>query len=250
MHALAARRPPRPRAYRIYVRRARGIQAVCARRVVCEATTRDDATCTSLVVGMRVGLVAGSCWVVLVALSSFSSCSVGAAAWARAPSRAAALQGGAPNGHACDPGHSSSALPFCNASLSIGARVADLVGRMTVEEKVHLIAIRGDSNNTGVDRLGIPGYNWGIEILHGAGIACIDSHCPTILPVLANAAASFNRSAWHGMGAVISTEMRAANNANGITRPGSMDPVGVNGWGPNINVSRCVQPAAVFSESS
>ena len=98
--------------------------------------------------------------------------------------------------------------------------------------------MRGDSNNTGVDRLGIPGYNWGVEILHGAGIACIDSHCPTILPVLANAAASFNRSAWHGMGAVISTEMRAANNANGMTRPASTDPVGVNGWGPNINLLR------------
>lgn len=169
----------------------------------------------------------------LAALSAFSS--VGGSGATAAP---AAAPSPPPNGHACNPGHSSSALPFCNVSLPIEARVADLVGRMTAEEKVHLIAIRGDSNNTGVDRLGIPGYNWGIEILHGAGIACIDSHCPTILPVLANAAASFNRSAWHGMGAVISTEMRAANNANGITRPGSTDPVGVNGWGPNINLLR------------
>jgi beta-D-xylosidase 4 len=81
-------------------------------------------------------------------------------------------------------------------------------------------------------------YNWGVEILHGAGIACVGQNCPTILPVLATAASTFNRSAWHAMGAVISTEMRAANNAGGITRPGSTDPVGLNGWGPNINIAR------------
>ena len=51
-----------------------------------------------------------------------------------------------------------------------------------------VLSTRGDSPNTGVDRLGTPGYNWGVEILHGAGIACIGSHCPTILPVLACAA--------------------------------------------------------------
>ncbi len=191
---------------------------------------------------MQVGTVAGGCCVVLIALSSFSSCCADGVAAAAIPT----LPLQTPNGHACSPEHSSSVLPFCNASLSIETRVADLVGRMTIEEKVHLIAIRGDSNNTGVDRLGIPGYNWGVEILHGAGIACINSHCPTILPVLANAAASFNRSAWHAMGAVISTEMRAANNANGMTRPGSTDPVGVNGWGPNINVNAICPTYSAF----
>ena len=38
-----------------------------------------------------------------------------------------------------------------------------------------------------------------------------------------------------GMGAVISTEMRAANNNNGTCRPGEVAPhdphVGLNGWG-------------------
>jgi hypothetical protein len=146
----------------------------------------------------------------------------------------------APAGHACQPGHNSSALPFCNASLPITERVRDLVGRLSVDEKAHLIAIRGDSPDAGVARLGIPPYNWGVEILHGAGISCIGPHCPTILPVLACAASTFNRSAWTAMGAVISTEMRAAHNNNGTTRPGSTDPVGLNGWGPNINLARDV----------
>jgi hypothetical protein len=48
------------------------------------------------------------------------------------------------------------------------------------------------------------------------------------------------------MGAVISTEMRAANNANGMTRPGSTDPVGVNGWGPNINVNAICPTYSAF----
>jgi hypothetical protein len=147
-----------------------------------------------------------------------------------------------PNGHACLPGHNSSALPFCDHTLPIPHRVADLLKRLTVEEKAHLIAIRGDTPDGGAPRLGIPPYNWGIEILHGAAIDCIGEHCPTVLPVLACAASSFNRSAWRGMGAVISTEMRAANNNNGMVRPGEVAPhnphVGLNGWGPNVNLAR------------
>ena len=45
-----------------------------------------------------------------------------------------------------------------------------------VHLQVHLITIRGDSPEAGVARLGIPGYNWGVEILHGAGIACVGMH--------------------------------------------------------------------------
>ena len=173
----------------------------------------------------------------------------------------------APYGHACPPGHNSTAMPFCNPNLAIADRVQDLLGtkkqfsvldvwwwfhktqasaktlptrdsrmldrctdvvqsvttspptthciagRLSVEEKAHLIAIRGDSADAGVLRLGIPPYSWGVEILHGAGIACIGPHCPTIFPVLACAASAFNRTAWHGIGSVISTEMRASNNA-------------------------------------
>lgn len=137
-----------------------------------------------------------------------------------------------PGGHACNPGHNSTSLPFCDPKLPISARVADLLRRLTRQEKAHLIAIRGDSPDAGVARLGIPPYNWGVEILHGAGIACIGEHCPTIFPVLASAASSFNASAWRAVGSAISTEMRAANNANGMVRPLSSAAVGLNGWGP------------------
>ena len=64
--------------------------------------------------------------------------------------------------------------------------------------------------------------------------------------MLACAASSFNRSAWRAMGAAISTEMRAANNANGRVAsvlpheppPQHTSLVGLNGWGPNVNLNR------------
>jgi hypothetical protein len=45
-----------------------------------------------------------------------------------------------PNGHAwgCLPGNISSSLPFCDTNLSISDRVADLVGRLTLDEKVRI----------------------------------------------------------------------------------------------------------------
>ena len=59
--------------------------------------------------------------------------------------------GRTPNGHACVPGHNASSLPFCDHTLPIAARVKDLLGRLSVEEKAHLIAIRGDSPDAGQD---------------------------------------------------------------------------------------------------
>ena len=58
-----------------------------------------------------------------------------------------------PNSHACNPTHNSSSLPFCNHSLPLPQRVADLISRLSTDEKAHLIAIRGDSVDGGVPRL-------------------------------------------------------------------------------------------------
>ncbi|KAG2300683.1 hypothetical protein Bca52824_037155 [Brassica carinata] len=52
---------------------------------------------------------------------------------------------------------------FCNTGLKAEARVADLVGRLTLEEKIGFLV----SKATGVSRLGIPDYNWWSEALHG-----------------------------------------------------------------------------------
>ena len=59
-----------------------------------------------------------------------------------------------------------------------------------------------------LSRLGVPGYAWGVEILHGAQSMCLNGSCPTIFPVLVSLASSFNESAFRAVGSAISTEMR------------------------------------------
>ena len=63
-------------------------------------------------------------------------------------------------------------LPFRNPDLPIDKRVSDLVGRMTLEEKI------GQMMNAApaIPRLGVPEYNWWNECLHGvarAGLATV-----------------------------------------------------------------------------
>ena len=63
-------------------------------------------------------------------------------------------------------------FPFLNPELSIEERVNDLVGRMTLEEKVSQMVNQAPA----IERLGIPEYNWWSEGLHGiarAGVATV-----------------------------------------------------------------------------
>ncbi len=161
------------------------------------------------------------------------------------------LVGAAPASHACGPDLPTNitSLPFCDHTKPIDDRVADLLSRLTLQEKVRLTYTRGDQGDGGVERLGIPSYTWGTEILHGAGIKCVGKHCPTIFPVLANAASSFNRSAWQAMGSAISTEMRAGNNARANCQ--KSDYVGLNGWGKRavIDGTPCIVPTHVAARA-
>ena len=56
-------------------------------------------------------------------------------------------------------------LPYQNASLSAGERVDDLLGRLTLEEKVSLMM----DTSPAIERLGIPQFQWWNEALHGIG---------------------------------------------------------------------------------
>ena len=53
--------------------------------------------------------------------------------------------------------------PFQNPALPIDQRVADLVGRLTPEEKVSQMSMTAAA----IPRLGIPEYTWWNEGLHG-----------------------------------------------------------------------------------
>ena len=63
----------------------------------------------------------------------------------------------------CAPGDPTAQMPFCNQHKSLDDRAADLVSRMTLEEKQSIL----DNGAAAVPRLGIPAYQWWSEALHG-----------------------------------------------------------------------------------
>src|SRR4051812_47140439 len=81
------------------------------------------------------------------------------------------------------------------------ARAADLVARMTLEEK----AAQLGNDAPAIARLGVPAYNWWNEGLHGvarAGYA-------TVFPQAVGMAASWHPALMREAGDVIATEFRA-----------------------------------------
>lgn len=140
----------------------------------------------------------------------------------------------------CLPGNVSHHMKFCNRSVPIEERVADLLANLTLEEKVGLLGAGTTTcafMDAGVQRLGIPVYTWCVETNSGAGGICVaEGKCQSTFPAAAGLAASFNRTVWRTKGEIISTELRALNNIGGMRMGGPNDYIGLNGWGPNINV--------------
>ena len=81
---------------------------------------------------------------------------------------------GVPNAYACQPKQTKSkGLPFCDMSLSFEQRVSDLLGRLTLREKLGLIHADPSTDacaflDSGVPRLDIPVYAWTEEANTGA----------------------------------------------------------------------------------
>src|SRR5579885_2771453 len=91
--------------------------------------------------------------------------------------------------------------PYKNPALPLEQRVADLVSRMTLQEKISQLGHTAEA----IPRLGIPEYNWWNEGLHGvarAGVA-------TVFPQAIGMAASFDVPLMKEVSSVISTEFRA-----------------------------------------
>jgi beta-glucosidase len=101
----------------------------------------------------------------------------------RSPLRRAVLAAalaGAASGVPAQP----AAFPFQDPALPIDQRVADLVGRMTLEEKASQLTNR----TRAIPRLGVPEYNLWSEALHGvAGQGGV-----TVFPQAIGLAATFD----------------------------------------------------------
>ena len=116
-----------------------------------------------------------------------------------------------------------------NPSLSFEERAADLVARMTLEEKVSQMIDRAPA----IERLGIPEYNWWNEGLHGVA----RSGLATVFPQAIGFAATWNDSLVLRMATVISDEFRAKH--HDYARQGQRQRYqGLTIWSPNINLFR------------
>ncbi len=123
----------------------------------------------------------------------------------------------------------SPSYPFQNKNLSIDQRIKDLVGQLTLEEKVNEMLY----NAPGVPRLGVPQYNWWNEALHGVG----RSGRATVFPQAIGLAATFNDELVFEEANVISDEARAMYNV-AVKKDYRMQYGGLTFWSPNINIFR------------
>jgi len=116
-----------------------------------------------------------------------------------------------------------------DASLPIQARVADLVGRMTLEEKAQQMKDVAPA----IPRLGVPEYNWWNEALHGVA----RSGLATSFPQAIGLAATFDDELLFRVATAISDEARAKHHQ--YVREGSRQRYqGLTFWSPNINIFR------------
>ncbi len=117
---------------------------------------------------------------------------------------------------------------YLNRNMSAQQRAADLVRRMTVEEKVTQLV----NQSRAVPRLNVPDYDWWSESLHG-----VARDGTTEFPEPVGLAATFDPDAIHRMAIVIGTEGRASH-IRGM-RDGHSDIFeGLDFWAPNINIFR------------
>ena len=105
---------------------------------------------------------------------------------------------------ACENASPSSGYGFCNQSLAVSERVADLVARLSLEEKVMQLI----NSAQGIARLGVPPYQWWNEGLHGVsdtgpgvsfsteGVGSNSITGAVSFPQVILSAASFNASLW------------------------------------------------------
>jgi beta-glucosidase len=130
------------------------------------------------------------------------------------------------------------AAVYRNPDLAPAQRAADLVARLTLEEKV----LQMQSTAPAIPRLGVAAYNWWNEALHG-----VAQGRGTVFPQAIGLAATWDTDLMHRVADAISTEARAKYN-DALTRPPPSGPdalatlpgrtAGLTYWSPNINIFR------------
>lgn len=103
----------------------------------------------------------------------------------------------------------------------VSERVAELIAKMTLEEKISQLVNESDS----IPRLNLPSYNYWNECLHGVARAGV----VTVFPQAINLASTWDTTLVHKVASAISTEARLKYLEIGK---------GLTYWSPTINMAR------------
>src|SRR5580698_588512 len=117
---------------------------------------------------------------------------------------------------------------YLDTSLPPEQRAADLVHRMTLEEKASQLVNQARA----IPRLNIPAYDWWSEALHGVAV-----NGTTEFPEPIGLGATFDPAAIHQMAVYVSTEGRIKH-AQDVRAGHSNIFEGLDFWAPNINIFR------------
>jgi beta-glucosidase len=118
--------------------------------------------------------------------------------------------------------------PYLDTALAPAVRAADLVHRMTLEEKASQLV----NQSRAIPRLGVPAYDWWSEALHG-----VIADGVTEYPEPIGLAATFDLPAIHEMATAIGVEGRIKH-AQAERAGHSSIFEGLDFWAPNVNIFR------------
>eukprot|EP01084_Bolivina_argentea_P194019 332854_1 len=137
--------------------------------------------------------------------------------------------------YACSPNFNH--FSFCNTSLSITARVNNLISYLTIDEKAMLLTARESPLNF-IPRLGIPEWDWGTPCIHSVQAKC-GSRCATIFPEPNALGATFNETLISNISFAMGLELRALwLEGIGEYHTSNLPHVGLDCWAATINIGR------------
>jgi len=118
---------------------------------------------------------------------------------------------------------------FRDPNAPLDARIKDLIGRMTLQEKIDQLS----STAPAIPRFDVPAYDWWNEALHGVARA----GRATIYPQAIGLAATWDPALLQRVASAIADEARAKHNAS--VKAGIRERYrGLTFWTPNINIFR------------